>query len=34
MKEDGTDALVDELLVEWHGATVEGLRCPVREWWM
>ena len=34
MKEDGTDGLVDELLVEWHGATGRGLRCPVREWWM
>ena len=34
MKADGTDALVDELLVEWHGQKVEGLECPVREWWM
>ena len=34
MKADGTDALVDELLVEWHGTEVDGLACPVREWWM
>jgi FkbM family methyltransferase len=31
---DGTDALVDELLVEWHGQTVDGFRCPSREWWL
>jgi FkbM family methyltransferase len=31
---DGTDALVDELLVEWHGKVVDGYRCPAREWWL
>jgi FkbM family methyltransferase len=34
---DGTDQLVDELLVEWHdddhGLTAR-LACPVSEWWM
>jgi hypothetical protein len=37
MIEDGTDALIDELLVEWHGAgeeLEETLRCTVRRWWM
>ncbi len=31
---DGTDALVDELLVEWHGKVVDGYCCPAREWWL
>lgn len=37
MIEDGTDALLSELLVEWHGAgehLEEQLHCPVRRWWM
>ena len=39
MVADGTDLLVDELLVEWHydehdvKQEVE-VRCPVREWWL
>lgn len=36
---DGTDSLVQELLVEWHGdgdrvGLLSRLRCPVREWWL
>lgn len=40
MIEDGTDVLVSELLVEWHGdpgkraPILARLSCPVREWWM
>lgn len=40
MLEDGTDQLVSELIVEWHGPTdrreqiLARLTCPVREWWM
>jgi hypothetical protein len=37
MIEDGTDKLIDELLVEWHGAgeeLEERLSCRVRRWWM
>ena len=35
MRRDGTDRLVSELLVEWHGPPAETeLACPVREWWM
>lgn len=34
MISDGTDALVDELLVEWHGRVVDGYSCPARDWWM
>ena len=34
MKRDDTDRLVAELLVEYHGPEVEGLRCPTRKWWM
>jgi FkbM family methyltransferase len=31
---DGTDRLMDELLVEWHGRVVDGYRCPARDWWL
>ena len=34
---DGTDQLVDELLVEWHDddhGLTERLACPVKQWWM
>jgi hypothetical protein len=34
---DGTDRLVRELLVEWHGSGEEleaQLHCPVRRWWL
>lgn len=39
MISDGTDGLVSELLIEWHGGGdrdeyLSRLRCPVREWWM
>jgi hypothetical protein len=37
MMVDGSDALVSELLVEWHGVgeeLEERLRCPVRHWWL
>lgn len=35
---DGTDRLVDELLIEWHRDDDRGLpdrlHCPTRDWWM
>lgn len=36
---DGTDALITELLVEWHDhgpvdGLLERLRCPVTDWWL
>jgi len=34
---DGTDQLVDELLVEWHDddhGLTDRLACPVKTWWM
>lgn len=34
---DGTDRLLTELLIEWHGdgSEIEAqLHCPVRHWWM
>lgn len=36
LKDDGTDKLITELLVEWHGppAFQGELACPMREWWM
>lgn len=41
MMADGTDQLVSELLVEWHGENTEEheriekqLACPVRRWWL
>lgn len=32
LRDDGTDRLIRLLLIEWHGETVTGLRCPVEEW--
>lgn len=37
MIKDGTDELLDLLLIEWHGAgePLEAqLRCPFKRWWM
>jgi len=38
---NGTDSLISELLIEWHGGRAEEreallaeLDCPVREWWI
>ena len=34
---DGTDHLVDELIIEWHDddrGLIERLACPVKDWWM
>ncbi len=33
MHQDGTDALVGLLIIEWHGEKVRGLRCPTVPWW-
>ncbi len=40
MLDDGTDQLVDELVVEWHEdsdrtrSLATRLSCPIRQWWM
>lgn len=40
MLKDGTDALLEELLIEWHcdpssrEPFLERLSCPVKEWWL
>lgn len=40
MADEGTDQLVEELLIEWHGddtqaaAITARLACPTRQWWM
>lgn len=37
---DGTDARIEELVIEWHGdgeraeMLTRRLACPVREWWL
>jgi FkbM family methyltransferase len=34
MHRDGTDTLMAELLVEWHGQPYLDVACPVRQWWV
>jgi FkbM family methyltransferase len=40
MLKDGTDKLIEELVVEWHGDPhsrepfLERLTCPIKEWWL
>jgi FkbM family methyltransferase len=40
MLEEGTDKLVSEFLIEWHGDPrkredyLDRLTCPVKEWWL
>jgi FkbM family methyltransferase len=37
MLADGTDKLIDELVIEWHEddrGLASRLSCPIRQWWM